>query len=137
MGQSHFLSTHTYVFFYIGVPILYILVTNRPVNSNRLFCISFKIQVAHPVTLFSPKQRSAAHLIATYPIKPLYFGVRILLIVGKKMFIRFADKTTTDLHMIFLHLIRSELSPVREFPGIFSCSWIINYVFYHSAFFQH
>src|SRR5688572_447270 len=88
MRQSHFLAADPYKFFDIGIPLLNILITNRPVNRDTFFCIGFKIEVAPPVTLFSPNEGSATNLVSANPIKTLDLTIRIFGVVSIKMFVR-------------------------------------------------
>src|SRR5690349_11600818 len=102
MRKSHGLTTHSNKFLNIGVPVFNVVVTNGPVHPNLIFQVSFKIQITPSITLLAPDKRTAAYLVTSNPVEPLDLFIRILLIICKKVFVGFTNKSATDLNMVFL-----------------------------------
>src|SRR5689334_10131799 len=86
LRQTIFITIYTGELFYIAVPWRQVFVANRPVNTMPVFGIGFKINIAPPVTLTAPHQRTAANMVSTYPPEFLYLVVWVFDIVDKELF---------------------------------------------------
>src|SRR6185295_14035450 len=83
--QPIFSSLYASEFFYIAIPRSYVIIPDRPINSNSILGIRLKIPFVEPVTLPTPHQGTTTYVISTEPIESFYFGVRALRVFYPKV----------------------------------------------------
>ena len=129
--QAFFLTTYPNISLNIIIPGSDISISDWPIYSNTVFCISLKIQVTPSVTLSSPHDGTSAHMVTPHPIEALNFSVRLFRIFNKKVFGRFFYGITCSrlVEIMLFHFSFWYIVPIRQFPGIERGCWIIYYVF--------
>src|SRR5436189_1308423 len=125
MLESISISTHADERFYIIVPGCKIFVPNGPVNTNAVFCIRLKIQIAPAITGPCPQDRAPANDVSSYPIKSFDLVIFIFLVVDVKMFVVFSIRIVPALDKIFFFVCLRQAEAMIEFPGMLISSRII------------
>src|SRR5687768_16539729 len=87
MRNTLCLPAYTNERFDVIVPGRDISISNWPVDSVTINCISRKIQITPLIAHARPKQRTPSDNIAADPIKSFYFCIRIFLVVDVECFV--------------------------------------------------
>src|ERR1700736_546416 len=87
LRQALWLTADSRELFHVVVPRRDVRITERPIDSNSLFRVGFKIQIAPAITLTAPNDGLPAHLPPTNPREMLAFrtGIWIFHVIDEKL----------------------------------------------------
>src|SRR5690606_28084737 len=86
MLETFLPTRNTHVTLYIIVPRGDFIVPDRPVDGHTFSQIGLKIEIAQPVALPSPHNRTSTHMITPHPVESFVFKIRVFRIFDKPMF---------------------------------------------------
>ena len=83
MRQIFFAAADTSEALGIIIPRRDVGVTDRPVDRHAILGVGLKIEIAQPIGLPPPEQRSPANVIAAHPVESLGFRIGIINVVDE------------------------------------------------------
>src|SRR5688572_16005283 len=121
----------------MSVPWCKIFIPDRPIDSNAIFCIGFKICFAPAIALTAPHERTATHMITAKPVKSFCLRIRIVFITCPEMKISFIQRIISFQKRIISDHLLCSLATVRILPYGFIGLLIIFSVLNIKASFKH
>src|SRR5690606_4737020 len=137
LSETQSFPADAYIGFHVVIPGSDILIADRPVYPMPVRFIGGKIEVAHPVTVASPHDGPAAHVLASNPVEPLGFVVWVFQIIDEPVATALIDGVACAiLFMLLCYLLLRQLSLELIIPGIVVHGGVIIYMLHHTASFE-
>ena len=123
-GNAGGLSADADKSFNIFVPRCDILVPDRPVKTQSIFCIRFEVVITPSETHAAPEQGSSTEDISTDPVVTLSFVVGVLEVVDVEVFVFFLDGKMPGLDLMDILFFRGQGAAMWKLPGRLCCRMI-------------
>src|SRR5882724_6271339 len=83
-GIPFFLPADAYIGLHVIIPGGQILIADRPINACSILEVGLEIEVAVPVALSSPGERSAADLVTPHPGEGLFLQIGVFAVLDEE-----------------------------------------------------
>eukprot|EP01085_Mycamoeba_gemmipara_P002372 Mycagemm_TRINITY_DN3023_c0_g2::TRINITY_DN3023_c0_g2_i1::g.2372::m.2372 type:complete len:129 gc:universal TRINITY_DN3023_c0_g2_i1:135-521(+) len=125
------------MFFDIGIPGCNIFIADRPVDSDTVFEVCFKIYITQTIRLASPHNGFSPNDIRAKPVKTFLFFIRRIHIIHPVLLRHLIIRIVPGQKWMCFFLFNSQSAIVLRFPGCFQSIFITCNVFQVFAFFKH
>src|SRR5690606_22785900 len=108
-----------------------------PIGSMAIFQVSLEIEVAVPIALASPHQRTPPHVVPAIPVETFYLNIGAFFFIDPEIEVFFIQRVIpAEYRVIFDHLLRTSTT-VGEIPRVFGRRRIILHMLYITTPLQH